>query len=71
MISGDPFGCGLFCKKFAKNRSTFNICYEDFIHAFLPINLDHAKQMLQRHKKIENILDVKDLKTIFNSRTFS
>lgn len=40
MISGDPVGCGLFCRKYATNKRTQRISFEDFIHAFLPVNLE-------------------------------
>ena len=46
IVSGDPIGCNLFCKKFASNKLTQQINFEDFIGAFLPVNLECAKKLL-------------------------
>jgi hypothetical protein len=40
VISGDPHGCNLFCRRFAKNKLTQNLSFEDFINAFLPVDLE-------------------------------
>jgi len=46
MISGDPLGCNLFCHKYATNHKTQRFSFEDFIHAFLPVDLKKAKTLL-------------------------
>lgn len=71
MISGDPVGCNLFCRKFATNQNTQRISFEDFIHAFLPTDLEKAKQLLQRTQKYEKLDQIKDLKDVFNARTYA
>lgn len=71
MISGDPVGCGLFCRKYATNKRTQRISFEDFIHAFLPVNLELAKKLLQRAQKFENVEQIQDLKQVFNPRTYA
>ena len=55
MISGDPVGCGLFCRKYATDQRSQRISFEDFIHAFLPVNLDLAKKLLKRSQKFESL----------------
>lgn len=42
MISGDPIGCTLFVKKFARNKDNLVIGFEEFITAFLPVKLETA-----------------------------
>jgi len=71
MISGDPIGCNLFCKKFAKNRLSQRITFEDFINAFLPVKLDQAKALLRRPQKLAKDKEIKDLKDIFGQRTYA
>lgn len=72
IVSGDPIGCNLFCRKYASNRLTQRINYQDFIGAFLPVNLDLAKMLLQRPEKYgKNKSTIKDIRAVFSPRTFS
>ena len=43
MVSGDPQGCVNFCRAYAKDK---DLKFEDFINAFLPVNLQLAKKLL-------------------------
>ena len=72
IVSGDPIGTNMFCRKFASNRLTQRINYQDFIGAFLPVNLDLAKMLLQRPEKYgKNKSTIKDIRAVFSPRTFS
>lgn len=52
VFTGDTMGCNLFCKTFASNTCTRAISFEDFIRAFLPCDLNIAKQLLSRPCKL-------------------
>jgi len=70
-MTGDPLGCGMFCRKFAKDRLTQRINFEDFIHAFLPVSLEKAKILLQRPQKLGKNKEIQDLRDIFGPRTYA
>ena len=71
MISGDPIGCQMFVKKFARNKEKLSINFEDFIRAFLPVHLESAQRLLMRAKKFETTSDIADMKQVFHARTFA
>lgn len=66
---GDSYGCLLFCKQFSQCKSTFKITFEDFIYAFLPVQLDNAKRLLQREPRTRASNYVPDAKQVFYPTT--
>ena len=71
MISGDPRGCTLFVKKFARNKEKLIIGFEEFITAFLPVKLETAQRLLTRPKKFETTADIPNMKQVFHPRTYA
>jgi hypothetical protein len=68
MITGDPAGCNLFIKRYARRQPNGMIDLEDFVRCFLPLELNAAKKLLSRRRRVDSIRHIKE---VFNMRTFA
>ena len=68
---GDPRGCNVFIKKFATNKKTYRITFEDFINAFLPVDSRKASEFLNKPHRLAFNKSIKYVTDIFEATTFA